>query len=77
LLVLLVVFEEFRSAVAEGLEDLTLREIVLDPEAVEFVLESEVSAASVESADPRPTRKAVPQLTAQAAAKSPFFEVMA
>jgi hypothetical protein len=77
LLALLVVFKAFRSTIVEGLEDLTLREIVLDAEEAEFGLESEVLAASAESADPRPTRKAAPQLTAQAAAKIPFFEVMA
>jgi hypothetical protein len=42
LLALLVVFKAFRSTIVEGLEDLTLREIVLDPEEAEFGLESEV-----------------------------------
>lgn len=69
--------EAIRLVAAEGLEDLTLRERDLEPEAADFVLESELSAVSGEPEDPRPTRKAAPQLTAQAAAKSPVFEVMA
>ncbi len=76
LLELFVDVEAIWPVVAEGVEDLGLREIDLDPEAAAFALESEVSAAPGGFVDPRPTRKAAPQLTAQAAAKSLFFEVM-
>jgi hypothetical protein len=76
LLELPLVVEAIRSAAAEGFEIFSLRETILDPGAAEFDLESEVSTVCGESADPRPTRKAAPQLMAQAAAKIPFFEVI-
>ncbi len=52
------------------------RETLLELEAAGFLGESGFSAISGESEDPRPTRKAAPQLTAQAAANSPVFEFM-